>query len=96
MQKFHIDLLSKNLVSKIDQKNGLLSMEPDYRATLALSWCLESNGADGLSIRAMTIILSHVESHLLQAFRDTYWIPTREKQIIRVKEIIIGFKEMSL
>ena len=29
VQKFHIHLLSKTLVSKIDQKNGLLSMEPD-------------------------------------------------------------------
>ena len=26
--KFHIHLLSKTLVSKIDQKNGPLSMEP--------------------------------------------------------------------
>ena len=29
MQKFHIHLLSKTLVSKIDQNNGLFSMEPD-------------------------------------------------------------------
>ena len=29
VQKFHIHLLSKTLVSKIDQNNGLFSMEPD-------------------------------------------------------------------
>ena len=29
VQKFHIHLLSKTLVSKIDQKNDLLSMESD-------------------------------------------------------------------
>ena len=44
---------------------------------LALSWCLESNGVNGSSIRATVLILWHVESHLLQAFRDTCWIPTR-------------------
>ena len=36
VQKFHIHLLSKTLVSKIDQNNGLFSMELDYRDTLAL------------------------------------------------------------
>ena len=29
VQKFHIHLLRKTLVSKIDQNNGLLSMETD-------------------------------------------------------------------
>ena len=51
-------------------------MEPDYRATLALSRCPESNRDDGSLIQETTIILSHIESHLLQAFRDTCWIPT--------------------
>ena len=46
-------------------------MELDYRATLELSQCPESNKANGSSIRAMVMILWHVESHLLQAFRDT-------------------------
>ena len=77
VQKFHIHLLSKTLVSKIDQNNGLFSMEPDQRATLALSRCAESNGANGSSIRGTVMILWHVESHLLQAFRDTCRIPTR-------------------
>ena len=77
VQKFHIHLLSKTLVSKIDPKNGLLSMEHDYRATLALSRCHESNRINVSSIRAMVMILWHVESHLLQDFRDTCWIPTQ-------------------
>ena len=47
VQKLDIHLLSKTLVSKIDQNNGLLSMELDYRATLALSRCPESNRANG-------------------------------------------------
>ena len=47
-------------------------MEVDYMATLALSQCPKSNGADGLLIRATVMILWHIESHLLQTFRDTY------------------------
>ena len=77
VQKFDIPLVSKTLVSKIDQKNDPLSMEPNYKATLELSRCLESNGVDGSSIRATFMILWHVDSHLLQDFKDTYWIPTR-------------------
>ena len=52
-------------------------MELYYRATLALSQCFESKGADSFSIRAMVMILWHVESHLLHAFRDTCSIPTQ-------------------
>ena len=33
VQKFHVHILSKNLVSKIDQNNGLFSMEPDLHGT---------------------------------------------------------------
>ena len=44
---------------------------------IVLSQCLESNEPDGLLIWLMTIILSHIESHLLQAFRDTCWIPNQ-------------------
>ena len=44
---------------------------------ISLSQCPESNGANDSSIQTTTIIISHVESHLLQAFRDTCWIPTR-------------------
>ena len=71
VQKFHIHLLSKTLVSKIDQNNGLFSMEAYQRDTLALSQCLKSNGADRLSIRATVMILWYVESHLVQTFKET-------------------------
>ena len=43
---------------------------------LLLTWCPKSNGFDDSSIRALVVILWHIEAHLLQAFRDTYWIPT--------------------
>ena len=77
MQKFDIPLLSKTLVSKIDQKNIPFPWNKIRRPPIELFWFPKSNGADGSSIQATIIILWHVESHLLQAFRDTCWIPNR-------------------
>ena len=43
---------------------------------LALSQCPQSNEFNGSLIRATTIILWHVEAHLLKDFKDMCWIPT--------------------
>ena len=44
---------------------------------IALSWCVESNGANGSLIRSAVIHIWNVESHLPQDFRHTRWIPNR-------------------
>ena len=77
VQKIHIHLLSKTLVSKIDWKMIPCPWTPIRGPPLPLSRWPKSNGVNGSSIRATVIILWHIESHLLQDFRDTYWIPTR-------------------